>query len=111
MKCNACDAPTRVLETRTRKEHWIERRHRCDNNHEFWTVQVLRTVADGQRIWFSVAWERAARGVAQRRGRFKTDAAIARAVRDGEKNEVIKRMFKASDHTISRIRKTLKEFP
>jgi hypothetical protein len=49
MKCDSCDSETRVLETRTRDEHWIERRHRCPNKHEFWTVQVRKTVFDGQR--------------------------------------------------------------
>lgn len=111
MKCDSCDSETRVLETRARDEHWIERRHRCLNKHEFWTVQVRKTVFDGQRQWIKAAYERSKRGVARRRREFAKRYAVEAMLRAGVKWAVIEAECEVSESLIKKVKRTMKEKP
>ena len=108
MKCNSCDAETRVLETREKQEHVVKRRHGCPNWHTFWTMQVLHTVSHAQRQWLESAIERAARGVARRRKEFAKRKAVEDMLREGHKWAVIEDVTGASESLIKKVKRSIR---
>lgn len=109
MKCDSCNAETKVLETRTKSEHWVERRHKCVNGHTFWTVQVRKRVFDAQRQWIQSAYEESKRGVERRRREFAKRYAVEAMLRAGVKWAVIQIECGVSEGLVKKVKRTMKE--
>lgn len=109
MKCDRCNAETRVLETREREEFYTVRRHACANGHRFSTVQMLHTVVHQQRTWLTTARRRALAGVTQRRARFAVRERIAQGLSQPHKEETLAADVGCSPRLVRIVKRLVRE--
>lgn len=111
MKCIKCSAETVVLETRERREHVIERRHRCKGRvaHTFWTTQLPRPICVKTKSFIDYAFKQFDRGVEMRREQARVRDEVAKLLHAGWKYEAIIHEMKVNRSTIAAVSKELKK--
>lgn len=109
MQCPHCDEVTHVLETRTKQEFLVVRRHKCSNGHVSKTYQILESVFLKHKRYILESHKSALRGIERRRSGYEKQQEIIKMLQRGEKWELIQFVLKVSESTVARINRKLIE--